>query len=106
MRQAQYPEPLERVAARGVAAGRRFLSVWQAHCPEPLERVAARGVAAGRRFLSVWQAQYPEPLEGVAARGVAAGRRPACRRSYIGVCRGGGCVTDLCRRSYIEEVSV
>ena len=57
--------------------------------------------AAGRRFLSVWQAQYPEPLEGVAARGVAAGRRPACRRSYIGVCRGGVCVTDLCRRCYI-----
>ena len=71
-------------------------------------RVLARGVAAGCRSLSVWQAQYPEPLEGVAARGVAAGRRPACRRSYIGVCRGGVCVTDLCRRSYrfAEEVSV
>ena len=24
-----------------------------------------------------------------------------CRRSYIGVCRGGVCVSDLCRRSYI-----
>ena len=23
-----------------------------------------------------------------------------CRRSYIGVCRGGVCVSDLCRRSY------
>ena len=25
----------------------------------------------------------------------------SCRRSYIGVCRGGACVNDLCRRSYI-----
>ena len=25
----------------------------------------------------------------------------SCRRSYIGVCRGGVCVSDLCRRSYI-----
>ena len=24
----------------------------------------------------------------------------SCRRSYIGVCRGGVCVSDLCRRSY------
>ena len=24
-----------------------------------------------------------------------------CRRSCIGVCRGGGCVSDLCRRSYV-----
>ena len=24
-----------------------------------------------------------------------------CRRSYIGVCRGGVCVSDLWRRSYI-----
>ena len=24
-----------------------------------------------------------------------------CRRSYIGVCRGGVCVSDLCRPSYI-----
>ena len=23
-----------------------------------------------------------------------------CRRSYIGVCRGGVCVLDLCRRTY------
>ena len=25
----------------------------------------------------------------------------SCRRSYIGVCRGGVCESDLCRRSYI-----
>ena len=37
----------------------------------------------------VWQVQYPEPLEGIAARSVAAGPRPACRRNYIGICRGG-----------------
>ena len=24
-----------------------------------------------------------------------------CRRSYIGVCRGGVCESDLCRRRYI-----
>ena len=24
-----------------------------------------------------------------------------CRRSYIGVCRGGVCESDLCRRSYM-----
>ena len=62
MRQGQYSEPLERVAARGVAAGRRFLSVWQAQYPEPLERVAARGVAAGRRPVSVCVAGAVSPL--------------------------------------------
>ena len=32
-----------------------------------------------------------------------------CRRSFIGVCRAGVCVSDLCRRSilvFAEEVSV
>ena len=29
----------------------------------------------------------------------------SCRRSYIGVCRGGVCVSDLCRRSYISVCS-
>ena len=28
-------------------------------------------------------------------------RIESCRRSYIGVCRGGVCESDLCRRSYI-----
>ena len=54
-----------------VAAGPRLLSVWQAQCSEPLQRVAARlvaaeplservAVAAGPRLLSVWQARYSE----------------------------------------------
>ena len=32
-----------------------------------------------------------------------------CRRSYFGVCRGGVCVSDLCRRSilvFAEDLSV
>ena len=41
--------------------GPRLLSVWQAQYSEPLERVAARLVA---RLLSVWQAQYLEPIGG------------------------------------------
>ena len=57
MWQAQYPEPLEGVAGRGVAAGRRFLSVWQAQYPEPLEGVGHAVSPLGA--LSVWQAQYP-----------------------------------------------
>ena len=98
---AQYSEPLERVAARLVAASvsaagavLRASSVWQAQCilrasriglrrawsplarySEPLERVAARLVDADPRLLSVWQAQYSEPLEKLAARLVAAGPR-------------------------------
>ena len=97
MWQAQYHEPLEGVAARGVAAGRRFLSVWQAQYLEPLEGVAARGVAAGRRFclcgrrsvrgarcgrwapVSVCAAgAASRASKGVAARGVAAGRVSVC----------------------------
>ena len=64
----RWPEPLEEVAARPVAAGPRLRSVWQAQCSEPLEEVAARPVAAGPRLLSVWQARYSEPPERVAAR--------------------------------------
>ena len=53
----------------------------------------------------MWQAQYPEPLERSAARGVAAGPRPACRCSYIGVCRGGVFVAVVIL-AFAEEVSV
>ena len=53
--QAQYSEPLERVAARLVAAGQYS---------EPLERVAARLVAAGPRPVCA----AGERLEKVAAR--------------------------------------
>ena len=96
-RQAQYSEPSEGVAARGVAAGPRLrsagvafrsgcgaplgrgygLQAWQVQYSEPSdsESVAAPGVATGPRLRSVWQAQYSEPSEGFAARGVAAGPR-------------------------------
>ena len=88
-------EPLERVAARLVAAGPRLLSAWQAQYLDlqnglrrawsplawqaqylgPPEGVAARLVAAGSRLVSAWQAQYLEPPQRVAARLVAAGPR-------------------------------
>ena len=56
------------VAARGVAAGPRLLFLWQAQYPEPLEGVAARAITPRPRLkVSLWQAQYPEPLEAVAA---------------------------------------
>ena len=87
--QAQYSEPLERVAARLVAAGPRLLSLWQAQYSEPLERVAARLVAAGPRLLSLWQAQYSEPLARVAARLVAAGPRLLSRWRAGSVCAAG-----------------
>ena len=42
-------------------------------------------------------------IEGVRRGGVCV--TDLCRRSYIGVCRGGVCVRDLCRRSYIGVCS-
>ena len=43
-------------------------SLQRAQYSEPLERVAARLVAAGPRLLSVWLAQYLEPPEGAVLR--------------------------------------
>ena len=51
--------------------------------------------------LCVADVVYTEPPEEAAARVVALWPRLACRRSYIGVGRGGVCVTDMSRRSYI-----
>ena len=69
-----------------------------AQYPEPLEGVAARGVAAGPRLLFLWQAQYPEPLEGVAARGVAAGPRLLCRRWAAASVSVAGAISRASRR--------
>ena len=91
-----------------------------AQYPKPLEGVAARGVAAGHRSLSVWQAQYKELAEGATARigtalAVAQGvcdrsvlpqlywhleRRYLCDRSvssqfFFSVCRGSVSAQDL-----------
>ena len=57
--QAQYLEPLERVAAPGRRGPR--LSVWQAHYLEPSRKGCSAPSRRGPRLLSVWQAQYLEP---------------------------------------------
>ena len=96
--QAQYLEPLERVAARLVAVGRGSClrgrrstwslqkGFWRAWSPWAAASVCVAGAILGAfrkgcgapcrrgpRLLCVWQAQYLEPPERVAARLVAVG---------------------------------
>ena len=52
-----------------------------------------------RRSQQVQQAMHVKSYIGVCSGGVCGS--DLCRRSYIGVCSGGVCVIDLCRRNYI-----
>ena len=116
--QAQYWEPLERVAARLVAVGRgSFLRgrrlqkglrrAWSPWAAAPVRvagavlRTSRKGCGApsrrGPRLLSVWQAQYLEPSERVAARLVAVAAAPVCVAGAVLGASRKGCGAP-CRR--------